>query len=66
MLAELNELRTEIQKANPDDPITLIQQFALDKLDEMEAVTLDDLPTVDPAVVGQLWNDDGTPTVSEG
>ena len=29
-------------------------------------VTLADLPTADPLVAGQLWNDDGVPTVSAG
>lgn len=29
-------------------------------------VTLADLPTADPLVAGQIWNDDGVPTVSAG
>lgn len=29
-------------------------------------VTLADLPTADPLVAGQLWNDGGVPTVSAG
>lgn len=30
------------------------------------ALTLADLPTADPAVEGQLWNDSGVVTVSAG
>ena len=29
-------------------------------------VTLASLPTEDPLVAGEIWNDDGTPTVSAG
>jgi hypothetical protein len=68
-LDTINTIRSEAanQSAQQNTGLELYRTIGplLDNLVN-DGVTLDDLPTEDPAVDGQLWNDTGTPTVSAG
>ncbi len=63
---KIQALRDEINGTNPDEVFFLSKQRILNSLDDIEVVTLADLPSSDPGVAGQVWNNAGVPEVIAG